>query len=250
MGKFAVTTFGKWEVQHQKLFSSLISNPEILSKKNKEEIKKALLDDVNSAMHEKAYEFVRQNISQLSLRNLTIQSYQISLTVVLESLSNALSIPKEILNPYVQMFCEECNQSLETMIDDTMKIGQVSVQSKSAAIEQLYGQNFKTLYPDLAQKLQLQDPEVIEVGRKNIEKTIKPADFGKNESIIREQLIYINEIATKVNSTDEFRELFAAKTGLTMEQYKNKVAASNNSLWQNPVTAIQELNVEVKKLTL
>lgn len=258
MGKYVVTTYGKWEEQRKKLVTKLISHPEIIAKTSKEKIDKALFDDVNSAMVEIAYEYTREKnaevvAKQLTLRDLTIRAYELSLDVVLDSLSKSLAIEKELLAPFVSEFCQECKQAINSIIDISMIIGTLSIKAKAEAAIELYGNNFACLYEDLNKKLPLQDPDLIECARATINRTIKPADYGDKAENVRQQLIYMNEIAPVITPSEEFKALFKGKTGKTMQEYKAEVAKNKASLstWQSSaavMTATPKTELPTQKL--
>jgi hypothetical protein len=255
MGKYIVTTFGKWEEQRKQLVAELLSNAEIAAKINKEKIEQVLFDDVNSAMVEMAYSYSRANYpkvgtGQITLRDMTLQAYKLSLTVVLNSLSNALAIDEAELEPFVARFNAACENALDkTLMDISMDIGQASINSKGEATKQLYGETFAVQYKDLAQQLQLQDPDLIAIAKEFIKKTIKPENYGDRAENVKQQLIYMDQIAPKITTSNEFAELFLKRTGKTMQEYKDAVAANKPSaVWEVPAAAVVVAPVEQPKI--
>jgi hypothetical protein len=230
MGQFIVSTFGKWESQRKELIKDLLADPNIYTKTSEFAINTALLNPVHSAMYELALNYIREhtnNIQPTAMRQLVCESYQLSLTVVLKSLSNALNIPEELLSCHTEKFCVAARESIEAIIDDILKLGQLAVQIKNKAIDTLYGSSFKTIYPELAQQLFVQDEELSELARKGLEQQINPLDFGKNESIIREHLIYIHEISIQMKPSEKFQTEFLEKIRKTQQQYKIDIRLEN-----------------------
>ncbi len=244
MGKYIVTTFGKWEEQRKQLVAELLSNAGIAALTTKERIEQALFDDVNSVMVEIVYAHSRVNYQnllsgQITLREMTIQAFKLSLTVVLNALSNALAIDEALLEPFVARFNTACESALDkTLMDISMDIGRAGIKAKREAARLLYGETFAAQYKDLAQQLQSQDPDLITIARDFIKKTIKPENYGENVENAKQQLIYMDQTAPKITTSDEFEELFLKRTGKTMQEYKNAVAANEASaVWETPAVA-------------
>jgi len=244
MGKYIVTTFGKWEEQRKQLVAELLSNADIAALTTKERIEQALFDDVNSVMVEIVYAHSRVNYQnllsgQITLRELTIQAFKLSLTVVLKALSNVLAIDEALLEPFVARFNAACECALDkTLMDISMDIGRAGIKGKREAARLLYGETFAAQYKDLAQQLQSQDPDLITIARDFIKKTIKPENYGDNVENAKQQLIYMDQTAPKITTSDEFKELFLKRTGMTMQEYKKAVAANEASaVWETPAVA-------------
>lgn len=155
MGKFKVSTFGKWERQRQELVKSLLSDKDIAPKVSEQTIHEALLCEVNTSMFEVAFDFVKkqsetmppQAMSPQVMKELTIESYRLSLTVVLNSLAKKLDLPPSLLKPHVDKFSESANEQIPLIIEDVLKIGTVSIKTKNEAIDKLYGSDFKKIIP-------------------------------------------------------------------------------------------------------
>ncbi|WED44058.1 hypothetical protein [Legionella cardiaca] len=223
MGKFKVSTFGKWEELRLTLVASLLKDKQITAVINESAIHTALLDPVNSAMVESAMIHVKkrsQETSPPAMRELTIESYHLSLTVMLEHLASALSISENLLAPYVEKFIQDAKASIPDIIDDMMKIGAVSVKAKAEGIEQLYGSDFKDKFKELAKQLPFEDEELINMARQKIEDLIRTKNFGANEKMVLEHFTYINEIAQQMSATADFKEQFKKETGKSMTDYK------------------------------
>jgi hypothetical protein len=234
MGNYVVTTFGKWEEQRKKLVADLLNNPEVAKIVTKEKIEKALFDDVNSVMFETGRDFVIKNMpkvpQEMSMKDLIIQSYKLSLTVVLDSLAKALSIDKALLEASVNTFNKACTDAIDSIIDISMQIGGVSEKAKATAIIKLYGENFAKRFPDLVTPLKLNDAELSAFAAKEIDKQIIPENYGDRAENVKQQLIYIKEMVLRLAPTPDFAQLFKERTGRTMQEYKDDVAKNQNRL--------------------
>lgn len=242
-----VTTFGKWEAERKVLVQALLDDDAVPA--DEASINKALFGQVNEAMFLSGMAAARASSDKANpkdMKTLALIAYDASLKPVLETLSKTLEIDSQRLSKHVQSFVAMAAEKVEHIIDDMVLIGKQSIQSKGAALSQLYGGDFAKRYPDLSKSLLMQDAELVSVGQMAVNAFIKSHDFGQNTEVVNEQLKYINEIAPEVNATEEFQALFDATTGKTMADYKDRVAqqkkqsapVGRGSKWQPAVKKV------------
>ncbi|KTD22754.1 Uncharacterised protein [Legionella lansingensis] len=246
MGQFKVSTFGKWESQRKQLVQDLLADKQ-LGELNEKQVDDVLLNDVNSAMVTAAFAYIKeekQKSTSIPMRELTISSYRVSLNVMLNSLAHSLKLSPTLLAPHVEKFRHDAEQSLPEIIDDMMQIGAISVNTKAKAMDELYGNDFKTKFPQLAQQLPFEDSELIKLAREKIEAFFLTHDFGKNETLMRSHLVYITEIAAQMMPASDFVKQFQEQTGQSMEEYKaahkmqvkneEKILSAVTPFWKTP----------------
>lgn len=223
-----VTTFGKWEVERTTLVEQLLSNDAISSLVSRDILNDALLGPVHAGMHAAAIGFTRAN-KTMPLRELVINSFKQSLLGVLENLSKALSIDAGLLAPCVETFCKDAEEAIPDFIDDLLAIGSLSNRYKKEALSQFYGDDFDKIHPDLSRSLVLQDKEISMYAAHHIAATVSEIPRVQSLEFIKEVIKHIGEIASQIETTEEFKETFLKETGMTMEAHK-KMTAEHSSL--------------------
>ena len=223
---YRVTTWGKWEEERKALTASILADEKIQTEKEK--LDKALFEEVNTAMVKATSAYIKEHAEEFKQQplppELLINSYQVAVNAVLASLSSALDIKEELLNPHFDEFQAKAMATVNEILTHLSTIGNLAQHTKIEAINDLYGPDFEKKYPGLFKLLPYEDPELIELAKSKINTQSQEINFGPHKKIIDEQLIYINQLAPQLSTSSNFEEQFKLETKKTLEQFKHDIA--------------------------
>lgn len=228
-----VSTYGIWENARLELVRNLVKLKLDELKDREQELNALLLDDVITALMEKAYacqDDIAKNHPDLSLKEKVLLTHQQSLMAVLPCLSSKLNISAEKIQREVELFCESAYQFSETHVDYLLRLAQVSGSAKNEIIDELYGSSFRNQHAALARRLQFNDAEVLRKATEAVRQDILHSCPGELQKIMQEHCIYMQEVASQKEPNSTFCADFLAEMHQTMEDFKQQIKEQKQSL--------------------
>ncbi|MFA5960465.1 MAG: hypothetical protein WC785_08100 [Tatlockia sp.] len=221
---YQLTSWGKWENIRKELQQSLLSDASL--KLNEQSLEQLLLTEVVTNLINAASIYTLNNIQKWkeSPKELLIESSQESMDAILDTLDQKLGLTPQQIGTHLFPFFAKAEEITLLLIDHTIFVGSINYQTKNKLFTQHYGEDFKNKYPDLVERIILNDPQIINEAKQEVFSAIEQR-VAKSEvevaDLLKQNLIYLNEIAMQKNdNVSGFEKKFNEVTGKSMHDYK------------------------------
>lgn len=212
-----LTTYGMWEEGRLSLLKNIEQDKSL--QLSKEDIDEALLGPVVTEMLMIAGKCHQDNRA-MALKERMLLAHKTSLACVLSALARALKKEEILLQAYVEEFTSNAYNFSLSNIDFLLKLATLSRECQEAGIAKLYGPTFLKQYPELV-GLSYNDPALLKEAKELVVTELKQTCPSEILSYMLEHIKYMEEISSQKLADPGFASLFKAKTGFTMEEFKN-----------------------------
>lgn len=216
-----LSTYGMWETPRLNLVYALFTDLKLNC--SMEQIEKALLGPVITKIIDTSYSHYQQQLieqPQFDLKEKTLATYKVALFTMLATLAESLDRSEDLLHAYVEKFITESLDLSHQNIDYLMQLAAISRQAKINSVSELYGDEFSTAYPSLAQAIPFNDAQLIEQATNALKEEIQKDCPEDIYPIMLEHIIYMQEISVQKKTDPAFAEKFKNETGMTMDEFK------------------------------